>query len=227
MHPERYSSAEEAANAITHGIGLLLSIGGGIALVSLAARHAGAREITSASVFAATLVVMYVASTLYHAIPHPRAKRGLKVFDHCAIFLLIAGTYTPFTIVALKGTLGWWLFGIVWGLAVLGIVFKLFFTGRMQLLSTITYVLMGWIAIVAVVPISRALQPAALYWLIAGGIAYTAGTLFYHNRRIPYSHAIWHLFVLAGSVSHFIAILLQFTLPASNGGEGASLAFQG
>jgi len=226
MHSERLSS-EEIANAITHGIGLLLSIGGGISLIILAARHAGAREIISATVFAATLVVMYVASTLYHAIPHARAKRRLKVFDHCAIFLLIAGTYTPFTIAALKGTLGWSLFGIVWALAVLGIVFKLFFTGRMRLLSTLAYVLMGWIAIVAVVPISRALQPAALYWLIGGGIAYTAGTLFYHNRRIPYSHAIWHLFVLAGSVSHFIAILLQFTLPATNSGKAASLALLG
>jgi hemolysin III len=226
MHSERLSS-EEIANAITHGIGLLLSIGGGIILITLAARHASTREIISAAVFASTLVVMYVASTLYHAIPHPRAKRNLKVFDHCAIFLLIAGTYTPFTIVALKGTLGWSLFGIVWGLAALGIVFKLFFTGKMRLLSTITYVLMGWIAIVAVVPISRALQPAALYWLIAGGIAYTAGTLFYHNQRIPYSHAIWHVFVLAGSVSHFIAILLQFTWPAANGGKAVSLALLG
>jgi len=226
MHSERLSS-EEIANAITHGIGLLLSIGGGIILITLAARHASTREIISAAVFATTLVVMYVASTLYHAIRHPRAKRNLKVFDHCAIFLLIAGTYTPFTIVALKGTLGWSLFGIVWGLAALGIVFKLFFTGKMRLLSTITYVLMGWIAIVAVVPISRALQPAALYWLIAGGIAYTAGTLFYHNQRIPYSHAIWHVFVLAGSVSHFIAILLQFTWPAANGGKAVSLALLG
>jgi len=226
MHSERATS-EEIANAITHGIGLLLSIGGGISLITLAARQASTREIISATVFATTLVVMYVASTLYHAIHHPRAKRNLKVFDHCAIFLLIAGTYTPFTIVALKGTLGWSLFGIVWGLAALGIVFKLFFTGKMRLLSTITYVLMGWIAIVAVVPISRALQPAALYWLIAGGIAYTAGTLFYHNQRIPYSHAIWHVFVLAGSVSHFIAILLQFTWPAANGGKAVSLALLG
>ncbi len=226
MQPER-SPSEEIANAITHGIGVFLSIGGGASLVTLAAIHAGAREIISTVVFATTLVVMYAASTLYHAIPHARAKRRLKVFDHCAIFLLIAGTYTPFTIAALKGTLGWSLFGIVWALAVLGIVFKLFFTGRMRLLSTLTYVLMGWIAIVAVVPISRALQPAALYWLIGGGIAYTAGTLFYHNRRIPYSHAIWHLFVLAGSTCHFIAILLQFTLPVGNGGEGASIGFPG
>jgi hemolysin III len=226
MQPER-SPSEEIANAITHGIGVFLSIGGGASLVTLAAIHAGAREIISTVVFATTLVVMYAASTLYHAIPHARAKRRLKVFDHCAIFLLIAGTYTPFTIAALKGTLGWSLFGIVWALAVLGIVFKLFFTGRMRLLSTLTYVLMGWIAIVAVVPISRALQPAALYWLIGGGIAYTAGTLFYHNRRIPYSHAIWHLFVLAGSTCHFIAILLQFTLPVGSGGEGASIGFPG
>jgi hemolysin III len=227
MHSDGPSTSEEIANAITHGIGVLLSIAGGVSLVTLAAIHAGAREIISTVVFATTLVVMYSASTLYHAIPHARSKRRLKVFDHCAIFLLIAGTYTPFTIAALKGTLGWSLFGIVWTLAVLGIVFKLFFTGRMRLLSTITYVLMGWIAIVAVMPISRALQPAALYWLIAGGIAYTAGTLFYHNRRIPYSHAIWHVFVLVGSASHFIAILLQFTLPATNGGKAASLALLG
>ena len=140
MQPE-WSPSEEIANAITHGIGVFLSIGGGASLVTLAAIHAGAREIISTVVFATTLVVMYAASTLYHAIPHAHAKRRLKVFDHCAIFLLIAGTYTPFTIAALKGTLGWSLFGIVWALAVLGIVFKLFFTGRMRLLSTLTYVL--------------------------------------------------------------------------------------
>lgn len=205
---------EEVANAVTHGVGVLLSIGGGAVLVTLAAIYAGARETASALVFVLTLVLLYGASTLYHAIPHVRAKRYLKVLDHCAIFLLIAGTYTPFTVAALKGGLGWSLFGAVWGLALLGILFKLFFTGRLQLLSTAAYVSMGWLAVVAAVPISRELEPAALYWLIAGGIAYTAGTLFYHNERLRYSHAVWHLFVLVGSVCHFAAVVVQLVLPA-------------
>lgn len=204
---------EEVANAVTHGVGMLLSIGGGAVLVTLLAVHAGAREVAGAAVFAATLVLLYTASTLYHAIPHATAKRHLKVFDHCAIFLLIAGTYTPFTVAALRGGLGWSLFGAIWGLAFLGILFKLFFTGRLQLLSTTAYVAMGWLAVIAVVPISRELEPAALYWLVAGGIAYTAGTLFYHNRRLPYSHAVWHLFVLAGSACHFAAVVAQFVVP--------------
>ena len=221
------SPAEELANAITHGLGVLLALAGGISLIVLSASQAGVREVISAAVFTTTLVMMYAASTLYHAVSHTRIKQRLKVFDHCAIFLLIAGTYTPFTVAILKGTLGWSLFGVVWGLAVAGIVMKWFFTGRMRLLSTLIYVLMGWIAIVAVVPISRALAPATLYWLLGGGVAYTAGTLFYHNRRIPYSHTIWHLFVLTGSACHFIAILHQFTLPDSLGVAGATGAVSG
>lgn len=205
---------EEVANAVTHGIGVLLSIGGGAVLITLLAIHAGAREVAGAAVFAVTLILLYTASTLYHAIPHAAAKRHLKVFDHCAIFLLIAGTYTPFTVAALRGGLGWSLFGAIWGLAFLGILFKLFFTGRLQVLSTTAYVAMGWLAVIAVVPISRELEPAALYWLVAGGIAYTAGTLFYHNRRLRYSHAVWHLFVLAGSACHFAAVVAQFVVPA-------------
>lgn len=207
---------EEIANAVTHGIGVLLSIGGGATLVTLLAVHAGAREVIGAAVFAASLVLLYTASTLYHAIPHAAVKRRLKVLDHCAIFLLIAGTYTPFTVAALRGGLGWSLFGAVWGLALLGIVFKLFFTGRLKVLSTTVYVSMGWLAVIAVVPISRELEPSALYWLVGGGIAYTAGTLFYHNRRLRYSHAIWHLFVLAGSICHFAAMVAQFLVPATS-----------
>lgn len=205
---------EEIANAVTHGIGVLLSIGGGAMLITLLAIHAGAREVAGAAVFAVTLVLLYTTSTLYHAIPHAAAKRRLRVLDHCAIFLLIAGTYTPFTVAALRGGLGWSLFGAVWGLAFLGIVFKLFFTGRLKVLSTTTYVAMGWLAVIAAVPISRELQPAALEWLIAGGIAYTAGTVFYHNRRLRYSHAVWHLFVLAGSTCHVAAVFAQFVVPA-------------
>lgn len=211
----RQQVREEIANAATHGIGVLLSIGGGATLITLLAIHAGVREVAGAAVFAATLVLLYTASTLYHAIPHATAKRRLKVFDHCAIFLLIAGTYTPFTVAALKGGLGWSLFGAIWGLALVGMIFKLFFTGRLRVLSTATYVFMGWLAIFAVVPISRELEPAALQWLIAGGVAYTAGTLFYHNRRLRYSHAVWHLFVLAGSTCHFAAVVAQFLVPAT------------
>ena len=226
MQPQQTPS-EEIANAITHGLGVLLALVGGISLIVQSAGRADAREVISAAVFATTLVMMYTASTLYHAIPHVRTKQRLKLFDHCAIFLLIAGTYTPFTVAILKGTLGWSLFGVVWGLAAAGIVMKWFFTGRMRLLSTLVYVLMGWIAIVAVVPISRALAPATLYWLIGGGVAYTAGTLFYHNRRIPYAHAVWHLFVLTGSACHCVALLHQFSLPDGLGVAGAGGAVSG
>ncbi len=205
---------EEIANALTHGLGVVLAIGGGAALITLTAIYAGAREIVSASVFVASLVLLYTASTLYHATRQPRIKSRLKVLDHCAIFLLIAGTYTPFTVVAMQGSWGWSLFGVIWGLAVMGIVFKLFFTGRYRVLSTATYIGMGWLALVAFIPLVQALTPAALGWLIAGGVLYTAGTVFYHNERIPYSHAIWHLFVLGGSICHFAAVTAQIVQPA-------------
>lgn len=211
---ERQHLREEIANAVTHGIGVLLSIGAGATLVTLLAIYAGAREIIGSLAFVISLALLYSASTLYHAVTHPRVRRRLQVLDHCAIYLLIAGTYTPFTVAALRGGLGWSLFGAVWGLALLGIVFKLFFTGRLRVLSTSAYIFMGWLAVIAFVPISRELEPAALHWLIAGGIAYTAGTVFYHNERLRYSHAVWHLFVLAGSICHFSAVVAQFVMPA-------------
>ena len=200
---------EEIVNALTHGIGVVLSIGGGAVLITLAAIYAGAREIVSVSIFTASLILLYTASTLYHAARQPRTKSRLKTLDHCAIFLLIAGTYTPFTIAAMKGPWGWSLFGVVWGLAVLGIVFKLFFTGRFKVLSTATYVGMGWLVVIAFVPLAQAVTTTALVWLITGGVLYTAGTIFYHNHRIPHSHGIWHLFVLGGSISHFTAVMAQ------------------
>jgi hemolysin III len=205
---------EEIANALTHGIGVVLSIGGGAVLITLAAVYAGAREVISVTVFTVALVLLYTASTLYHAARHPRVKQRLKILDHCAIFLMIAGTYTPFTIAAIRGGWGWALFGVIWGLAVFGIVFKLFFTGRFKYLSTATYIGMGWLVLVAFVPLSQALTPTALFWLVTGGVMYTAGTLFYHNERIPYSHAIWHLFVLGGSICHFTAVTAQIVGPA-------------
>lgn len=210
-----YSSREEFFNALTHGLGVILAVGGGAVLITLTAVHAGTREIVSAAVFVASLVLLYSASTIYHAVQHPTLKSRLKILDHCAIFVLIAGTYTPFTVVAIQGGWGWSLFGVIWGLAVLGIVFKLFFTGRFKRLSTATYVGMGWLVLVAFVPLVQSLTPWALGWLIAGGVLYTAGTLFYHNERIPYSHAVWHLFVLGGSICHFAAVTAQIVQPAS------------
>ncbi|MDQ2069348.1 PAQR family membrane homeostasis protein TrhA [Natronospira bacteriovora] len=209
VNPE-LDAREELANALTHGLGAVASAIGGVVLVVLAAIHAGLLEALTAAVFAVSLVVLYLASTLYHSARHPLVRYRLKILDHCAIFLLIAGTYTPFTLVGLGGAWGWSLFGVIWSLAALGIVLKLFFTGRFRLLSTATYVVMGWLAIIAFVPMTQQLHPAALTWLIIGGVTYTAGTIFYHNHRIPYAHAVWHLFVLGGSVCHFAAVSLQF-----------------
>jgi hemolysin III len=200
---------EEVVNAITHGIGIAASLAGGIVLVTLSAATANVWQIVSAVVFSVSLVLLYLTSTLYHWVQGEAAKTRLKTLDHCAIFVLIAGTYTPFTLVTLRGPLGWGLFGAIWGLAVAGIIFKLFFTGRLRLLSTLMYVAMGWLALIVIGPLVRAIPTSALVWLIAGGLSYTVGTLFYHNRRIPYSHAIWHLFVLGGSICHFAAILTQ------------------
>lgn len=200
---------EELLNSLTHGLGAVLSVGAGAVLITLAAVHAGAREIVSVSVFVAALTLLYTVSTLYHAARHPVWKARLKILDHCAIFLLIAGTYTPFTIAALQGGWGWSLFGVVWGLAVVGVIFKVFFTGRFHALSTATYIGMGWLVVVALVPLSQVLTTTAMIWLVLGGVLYTSGTIFYHTKRIPYAHAIWHLFVLAGSVCHFVAVTAQ------------------
>ena len=200
---------EEIANALTHGIGALASAAAGAVLVTLASQSGTRMQMVSAVVFCASLLLLYTASTLYHAIPSQAAKRRLKVFDHCAIYMLIAGTYTPFALIGLRGPVGWWLFGVAWGLATLGITFKLFFTGRFKLFSTLVYIGMGWMAVFAIQPMIVNIPLASLLWLLAGGVAYTAGTIFYHNERLRYSHAVWHLFVLAGSACHFIAVISQ------------------
>ena len=162
-------------------------------------------HVASAGVYGATLVALYAASTLYHAFRRPGVKKVLRVLDHCAIYLLIAGTYTPFVLVGLGGGLGWTLFGLVWAMAAAGIVFKIFATGRFAVVSTAAYVAMGWMGVIAFKPLVDALPASAIVWLVLGGLAYTAGTIFYH-RRIPYSHALWHVFVLLGSACHFVAI---------------------
>ena len=198
---------EELVSAITHGVGAAVALAASAVLITLAALYGDAWQLGAAIVFGITLLLLYVASTLYHAIQHPVLKGRLKVFDHCAIYLLIAGTYTPFTLIGLGGALGWWLFGAIWALAVAGVIFKLFYTGRFQKLSTLIYVAMGWFAVIAAGPVVEALDLWTLGWLLAGGVAYTGGTYFYLHPRLPYAHAIWHLFVIAGSVCHYVAVL--------------------
>jgi hemolysin III len=206
---DRRFHREEVVNAVTHGIGALASVTGGAMLIAFAASGGDGWRLLSAIVFSATLFLLYTSSTLYHAVRHQALRARLRVLDHCAIYLLIAGTYTPFTLVTLRERWGWWLFGAVWALAAAGVVFKLFFTGRLHRLSTALYLGMGWIAIVAVRPVLELLSAETLLWLLAGGLSYTMGTAFFHSRRIPFAHAVWHLFVLIGSACHFIAVASQ------------------
>lgn len=208
---------DEFASALTHGLGALAALAGGAFLVGLAALRGDGWQLGTAIVFSITLVLLYVASTLYHAIQHPMAKARLQVFDHCAIYLLIAGSYTPFTLIGLRGPWGWGLFAAIWTFAVAGVVFKLFCTGRFRLLSTFIYIAMGWMVVVAIQPLLRALDAWTLGWLLAGGLFYTLGTYFYQRDAVPYFHAIWHLFVLMGSVCHFVAVSAQVLAPASAG----------
>lgn len=212
---DAHSLREEIANALTHGLGAVVALGAGAVLITLTALWGDGWQLAGAIVFCVALVLLYVASTLYHAISHTGAKARLKVFDHCAIYLLIAGTYTPFTLISLRGSMGWALFAAIWTLAFAGILFKLFFTGRFKLVSTLMYIAMGWLSVLAIGPMLKQLDPWTLGWLFAGGISYTAGTLFYLNQRIRYSHAIWHAFVIAGSVCHFVAVSLQVLSPSS------------
>jgi len=200
---------EELLNALTHGAGAVVALAGAAVLITLASIYADRWAVIGASVYGASLLLLYVASTLYHAVSHVKIKARLKVFDHCMIYVLIAGTYTPFTLTSLRGPWGWTLFGLIWGLALAGIVFKLYYTGRFHWLSTGIYLAMGWLVVIAIEPLMKALPQGAFTWLMAGGIAYTLGTVFYMSRRLPYAHAIWHGFVLAGSVCHFAAVLIQ------------------
>ena len=205
---------EERASALTHGVGALAALAGGAVLVALASLTGDGWQLAAAIVFSVCLLLLYIASTLYHAVQQPRAKSALKVFDHCAIYLLIAGTYTPFTLVGLRGEVGRNLFIAIWALAAAGIAFKLFFTGRFKLLSTAVYVAMGWMVVLAIEPVMAALDAWTFGWLLAGGVSYTLGTVFYHRPSMRYSHAVWHLFVVAGSVCHYVAVLAQVHVKA-------------
>jgi hemolysin III len=200
-------SVEELANSITHGIGLALSIVGFAVLLVLAALRGSAWHIVGCAIYGTTLICVYTASTLYHSISRPKFRRILKILDHSAIYLLIAGTYTPFLLVNLRGAWGWSLLGVVWGLAAAGIVFKVWFVDRFQFLSTAIYIAMGWLALIAVKPLFAAVPTTGFVWLVAGGLLYTIGVLFFAWKRVPYNHAIWHVFVMAGSICHFLAVL--------------------
>jgi hemolysin III len=210
--PQSYSMAEEIASGVTHGIGFLLALAMLSVMVVYAALRGTAWHVVACALYGSTLVLLYAASTLYHGLTSARAKAVLKIIDHSAIFLLIAGTYTPFLLVPLRGVWGWFLFGVIWGLALVGIGFKLFFTGRFKRLSTLIYVGMGWIVVIAIRPLWLYLPLGGVIWLLAGGVFYTAGTVFYLNRRIAFNHAIWHGFVLAGSLCHFVSVMFYVIL---------------
>lgn len=206
------SLGEEIANAITHGVGTLLAIAALVILIVYASIYGDARHVVSLTIYGSTLVILYLTSTLYHSFPQPKVKYVFKILDHSAIYLLIAGTYTPFTLITLQGTTGWTIFGIVWGLAFIGILFKAFFVKRFQVVSTICYIVMGWIIIVAIKPLIENLPMNGVIWLVVGGLLYTLGAVFYLWERLRYNHAIWHLFVLGGSVAHFFSIFF-YVLP--------------
>jgi len=201
------SLGEEIANSVSHGVGLLAAIAAAPVLVLSAVRQGGAARIAGASVFAAAMVLLYLTSTIYHALPRNRAKRVFRVLDHAAIFLMIAGTYTPFTLGVLHGTWGWTLFGLAWGLALAGVVLTVAGGVRYPKLTTGLYLAMGWLILIAVKPLWLRMPSEGLFWLFAGGIAYTVGVVFYAAKRVRYSHFVWHLFVIAGTACHFITVL--------------------
>lgn len=203
---------EEVMNAVTHGIGTLLAVAGLVLLTVFAYLYGDIWHIVSFSIYGTTLVLLYLMSTLYHSFTNERLKYIFKILDHSAIYLLIAGTYTPFTLVPLHGVLGWTVFGLVWGLAAIGIALKVFFVGRFKIVSTICYVAMGWFIIIAIKPLIATVSTMGIVWLIIGGLLYTLGSVFYMWNKLPYNHAIWHLFVLGGSISHFIAVFF-YVLP--------------
>lgn len=205
--PRTQSFGEELANAISHGVGVLGAIVAIPFLVTGALHDGGAAGVVGAGIFGATLLLLYLASTIYHCLPSGKAKRVFLILDHSAIFLLIAGTYTPFALGVLRGSWGWSLFGVVWGLALFGVIAKAVFGARYQGLSTALYLAMGWLVLVAAKPVIAAVPLPGLLWLLAGGLAYTFGVVFFVlDSRLRYAHFIWHLFVVAGSLCHFIAV---------------------
>jgi len=209
----KYTIGEEIANSITHGFGVIFSVAGLSVLVTLAAIYGDAYRVVSFSIYGATMIIMYLASTFYHSFTHRKVKAFFRVFDHSAIFLLIAGTYTPFTLVTLRGVWGWTLFGLIWGFAVAGILVTVFLMHTLKWVAILIYVIMGWLVVIALKPMIANLPFGGLMWLVAGGLFYTGGIIFYVWDELPYNHAIWHIFVLLGTVSHFFCILF-YVLPS-------------
>ena len=204
--PKYYSPAEERINIVSHAVGFFLSIVALFFLVMHARLNGGVVKVVSFAIFGVSLIVLYAASSLYHSAKNPERRNRLKIFDHASIFVLIAGTYTPFTLVTLEGPTGWVIFGISWGIALVGITLKLFFTGRFSIASTVMYVLMGWVIVLAIKPLVHNLASEGLFWLFLGGLAYTIGAVLYSIKKIKFNHAIFHLLVLVGSICHFVSI---------------------
>ncbi len=209
-----YPPIEEKINIISHGLGFVLSIMALGFLVVRASNHGDVWHIVSFSIFGASLIVLYAVSTIYHSTKKPELRCRLRILDHASIYILIAGTYTPFTLVTLQGTTGWVIFGVSWALALCGIILKLFFTGRYRLLSTSMYVFMGWIIVFAIKPLIANLSSDGLFWLVAGGLAYTLGAILYSIKKIKFNHAIFHIFVLMGSICHFVSVYF-YILPTA------------
>lgn len=206
-----YSRREEVANAVTHGIGAVLSAVALVLLIVFSSMKGTAWHVVSFTIYGITMLMLYTNSTLVHALKEGKAKDLFEFFDHSSIYLFIAGTYTPFLFVAVRGTLGWTLFGIIWGIALAGVIFKAFFTKKFLFMSTIFYIAMGWLIVTAWRPLVVAIPTGGIVLLVAGGLMYTLGTLFYVWRGFPFHHAIWHLFVLAGSILHFFAVIVYLT----------------
>jgi len=204
--PKYYSPTEEKINVISHAAGFFMSIVALVFLVVRAGMYGNVLHLVSFTIFGVSLMVLYAASSLYHNAKQPEVRKRLKIFDHASIYVLIAGTYTPFTLVTLEGTTGWVIFGVSWGIALIGITLKLFFTGRYSIASTVMYVLMGWVIIFAIKPLVHNLSADGLFWLFLGGLAYTAGAVLYSIKKIKFNHAIFHLLVLVGSFCHFVSI---------------------
>jgi len=202
-----YNLREEIAASVTHGIGAGLSVAGLTLLIVLAAIYGDIWQVVAFSIYGVSLFFLYLASTLYHAIQNPRTKRVFRVLDHTGIYLLIAGTYTPFLLVGMRGVMGWTLLTIVWAMALAGVIWKIFFLGRLEILATIFYVLMGWLAVIGIKEMLVSIPAAGLILLATGGLVYMLGIIFYAWEKLPYNHAIWHLFVLGGSLLHFFAIV--------------------
>ena len=209
---KRYTLGEEIFNSVSHGVGALLAIAGTVVLIVMTALYSDPWGVVSSAVYGGALIILYTMSTLYHAITNEKAKRVMRVMDHVTIFLLIAGTYTPITLVTLRGTLGWVLFGFIWGAAALGIVLNAIDLERFRKISVVCYIIMGWAIIAAIVPLINSLPTISLVFLLIGGVLYSVGVIFYAIKKIKYFHSIWHLFTIGGSVFHYVAILTSFSV---------------